>query len=80
MVNIFNVTDLFLVLPPPRHIATLEADTAREYILVLTAEGGVTEKLGGRQSCLVPFKMMPLLLGKNLTAFRVRATYCGPPF
>ena len=29
-VNIFSVTDWILVLPPPRHIATLEADMARE--------------------------------------------------
>ena len=66
-VNMFNVTNSFLVLPSPGHIATLEAEMAREYVLVLTADGGVTEKLGARQSCFVPFEMMPLLFGKNLS-------------
>ena len=47
-VNMFNITNLFLVLPPPGHIATLEADMAREYVLVLTADDGVTENLGAR--------------------------------
>ena len=61
----FNITDLFLVLPPPGHIATLEADNTREYVPVLTADDGVTKKLGARQSCYVPFEMMPLLLGMN---------------
>ena len=41
-----NVTDSFLVLPPPGHIDTLEADMVREYVLVLTADNGVTKKLG----------------------------------
>ena len=61
----FNVTNTFIVLLPPGHIATLEANTAREYVPVLTADNGVTKKLGARQSCFVPFEMMPLLLGKN---------------
>ena len=66
-VNMFNITDLFLVLSPPGHIATLIANMAREYVPVLTAEDGVTEKPGARQSCFVLFEMMPLLLGKNLS-------------
>ena len=67
-VNMFNVTDPFLVLPPPGHTATQEADMAREYVLVLTADDGVTKKIGAHQSCFVPFKMMPLLLGKTLSS------------
>ena len=67
VVNMFNVTDLFLILPRPGHIATLEANMAREYVPVLTADNGVTEKLGARQSCFAPFEMVPLLLGKNLS-------------
>ena len=63
----FNVTDLFLVLPPPGHIATLEADMAREYVPVLTGDDGVTKMLEARQSCFVHFEMMPLMLGKNLS-------------
>ena len=51
-VNMFNVTDLFLILPQPGHIATLEADMAMEYIPVLTEDNGVTENLRARQSCL----------------------------
>ena len=47
-VNMFNVTDSFLVLPPPGHIATLEADMAREYVPVLTTDDGVSEMLGAR--------------------------------
>ena len=57
--NMFNSTDSLLVLPPPGHIATPEADMAREYIPVLTADNGVTKKLGACQSS------MPLLLEKN---------------
>ena len=40
--NMFNVTDTLRVLPPAGHVATLEADTARDYIPVLTDEDGVT--------------------------------------
>ena len=60
VVNVFNITDLFLVLPPPGHIATLEANMARECIPVLTADNGVTEKLGAHQSCFMPFEMILL--------------------
>ena len=63
----FNITDLLLVLPPPGHIATLERDMTREYVPVLTADNGVSEMLGAHQSYFVPFEMMPLLLGKNLS-------------
>ena len=66
-VNMFNVTDSFLVLPSPGHIATLETDIAREYVPVLMADDGVSKMLGARQSCFMPFEMMPLLLGKNLS-------------
>ena len=34
---------------------------------MLTADNGVSEMLGARQSCFMPFKMMPFLLGKNLS-------------
>ena len=34
---------------------------------MLTGDDGVTKKLGARQSCFVPFEMMPLLMGKNLS-------------
>jgi len=65
--NMFNVTDSFRVLPPAGHAATLETDMAREYVPVLTDEDGVTENLRARQSCFVPFELMPFLLGKNLS-------------
>ena len=60
----FNATDTFLVLPLPGHIATLEADLAKENIPALTADNGVTEMLAARQSFLGRFEMMPLQLGK----------------
>ena len=41
----FKATDTFLVLLPPGHIATLEADLAKEYIPALTADDGVTKML-----------------------------------
>ena len=63
----FNMTGTFLVLPPPGYIATLEADPAKEYIPALTTDDGVTKILAARQSCFVPFEMMPLLLGKSLS-------------
>ena len=62
-----NVTDSFLVLPPSENIATLEADTAMEYVPVLIADDGVTKKLGVLHFFFVPFEMMPLLLGKYLS-------------
>ena len=59
----FNVTDIFQVLPPPGHIATLEVDPEKEYIFALIADNDVTKMLADYQSYFVPFKMMPLLLG-----------------
>ena len=63
----FNVTDTFKVLLPPRHKATLEVDPTLEYISALITEDGVTEMLSARQLCFVPFEMMPLLLGNGLS-------------
>ena len=47
--NIFNVTNTFLVLPPPGHIATPKADPAKEYIPALTADDG-----GNQNACGTP--------------------------
>ena len=63
----FNMTDTFKVLPPPEHIAILEGDPEKEYIPALIADDGAMEIFLAPQSCFVPFEMMPILLGQDLS-------------